>query len=111
METGAPLSILRDARAARSLLRMRGFVLLLHHGVGVAPDGLVDQALVFDRLLAGHDAAGLDRDGDHGVELGAVHAVVVRRPEADVEELLERAWRSPCCGRWERRRRRPGRRS
>src|SRR6266850_6846767 len=63
--------------------------LLLHHRVGVAPDRRIDQPLEFHRLLAGHDAAGADRDLDHVLDRLAVHAVVIGGPEPDIEELLE----------------------
>src|SRR6266540_2340594 len=65
-------------------------ILLLHHRVGVAPHGRIDQPLELDGILAGHDAAGADRDLDHVVDGGAIHAVVLVGPEADGEELLER---------------------
>src|SRR5262249_28112907 len=61
---------------------------LLHHRVGVLPHAAVHQPFVFDRLLAGLNAAGADRHLDHGFELLFVHAVVVGGPEADVEKLL-----------------------
>src|SRR5215218_11212227 len=82
------ISLLTAAAVALATPRLRRA--LLHHCLGVFPHAAVHQPVGFDRLLAGLNAAGADRDLDHGFELLLVHAVVVGGPEADVEELLER---------------------
>ena len=51
--------------------------LFAHQRHRVAPDRLVDQAIVFDRLFAGPDVAVLHLDGNDTFYLFAIEAVML----------------------------------
>src|SRR5665213_2581843 len=61
-----------------------------HHRVGVFPDAGVDEVLVSHRLLVGLDGSDLLHQCGSGFQLAARQAVILRRPEVDREERLER---------------------
>src|SRR6185312_15124821 len=63
---------------------------LLHHRVRVFPDARIDELVVSDGFFVGLDRADLLHQGRDRIDLVLRQAIVLHRPEIDLEEFLQR---------------------